>query len=1251
MYTFFVAKKDEFDNESKKLFFDLKDNLGIAGIESVRQLNRYDIKGVSPEDCGKAAGLILAEAQTDEIYTRVVPGQFGKYCFGVRYLPVQFDQRADSAIACIKLLTGSDQVEVVSSKVIFLDGDISEEDFKRIKSYCINPVDSCEISLETAPAFGVGGGGPGAPEVLAGFISKSRGELETLVSEMGLAMAVEDLEFCQAYFKRDENRNPTVTEIRVIDTYWSDHCRHTTFAANLKLLKIEKGLFSEKIQAAYDDYIKTRRDVYGEAAESRPLCLMDIATIGMKYLRREGYLEDLDESEEVNACGIKIDVETDGMIEPWVLMFKNETHNHPTEIEPFGGAATCIGGAIRDPLAGRGYVFGAMRITGSADPRVSVGKTPKGKLPQRKITRGALDGFSSYGNQIGLATGKVKEFYHPGFAAKRLECGAVLGAAPLRYIRRETPEEGDVVVLVGGRTGKDGIGGATGSSKNHDEKSLESGGSEVQKGNAVTERKIQRFFRSGGVTRLIKRCNDFGAGGVAVAVGELCPGLDIDLDKVPLKYQGLDATEIAISESQERMAVVVEEQDLNLFLELARAENLEAAKIADVTSSNRLRIFFRGQLAVDLSRSFLDTSGVRQDADVIITAEKEAPYFEQKEYTSLEQLFINTMTDLNNCSSRGMTEQFDATIGAGTVIHPLGGKYQASENDALVIKLPIKHGNSTDTAAYMACGCNPDLMEYSPYLGAQYAVIESLAKIAASGANSKMARLSFQEYFEKMGKAPERWGKPAAALLGALEAQKKLRCAAIGGKDSMSGSFNELDVPPTLISFAVAPGKASLALSQDIKPKEDTKLVLVSHVPSKDGAPDYANIRENLELIYRLARDRRLYAAASVGSGGLVKALANMCYGNHMGVKINHKVKKNALTQETYGSFVVQIDKNISIQGSRVYTLGEVIPEFEIRLDKERVNLETVQKADYAALESVFPTKAELPESAKPEIKDIIYRRGPLYTPGYISGHPRVLIPAFPGTNCEYDMRRRFKMAGGDPDVFVFRNITPKDIDESIYALEKMIRSCKILALPGGFSLGDEPDGSAKFIAAVFRNERVNDAVNDLLQNRDGLVIGICNGFQALIKLGLVPYGTVVEPSESGPTLTFNAIGRHLARYVSTKIVSNLSPWLASAECEKVYSVPVSHGEGRLVISPEDYRLLLKNGQVATVYTDFEGNPSYDIGFNPNGSYYAIEGITSPDGRVFGKMAHSERIGENVCKNIPGLKDQKIFEAGIAYFR
>ena len=1249
--TLYVFKKQAFDHESRGLFFDLRENLGISGIQEVKCANRYDMDGLNQETFDKAASLILSEVQVDEVYTSIPASALEGRCFAYRYLPAQFDQRADSAIACIKLLASDSNPAVVSSKVIFLRGNISDSDFERIKAYCINPVDSCEMDVHAPAAFGMSEGDPQMPQVLDEFNALDQAGIEAFVQDMGLAMTAEDLAFCQAYFRDTEGRCPTLTEIRVIDTYWSDHCRHTTFATRLNNIKIVDGPLSGKIKAAYDKYRSCRREVYGEKEPSRDQCLMDLATIGMKYLRGQGLLPDLDVSDEINACGIHIDVDIDGETEPWILMFKNETHNHPTEIEPFGGAATCIGGAIRDPLSGRSFVFGAMRVTGSGDPRQRVEETLEGKLPQRKITTGAMKGYSSYGNQIGLATGKVKEFYHPGFVAKRMECGAVLGGVPTAQVRRETPVAGDVVVLLGGRTGKDGIGGATGSSKDHNEKSLETGGSEVQKGNAVTERKIQRFMRNPKVARLIKRCNDFGAGGVAVAIGELADGLDINLDAVPLKYKGLDATEITISESQERMAMVIEAQDLDEFLVLAHGENMEAAKVADVTGTGRMRIYYKGVAAVDLARSFLDTNGVTQNADaVILPPEKENYFYIEDSEASLEEMFLTTMTGLNNCSQRGMTEQFDGTIGAGSVLHPLGGKYQGTESDALVMKMPVLRGE-TDTVAMMSYGYNPYLMSYSPYLGAQYAVVESIARLVACGADYRRARLSFQEYFERLGQDPRRWGKPLGALLGALEAQTALDCAAIGGKDSMSGSFNDLDVPPTLISFAVAPGTADCTVSQEIKPQKGGKLYLIEHRIHEDGTPDYEGLRRNFAFIHRLVGKGKAHAVMSVGAGGLVKALANMCYGNRCGVHLSGYLDKALLQKELYGSFVVQVTEMGSFLGLPAIELGDVVEDFAVTLRDAWVDLHKVQAADYATLEGIFPTQIK-EKAPRPPIKDTVFvRTSYSKSAAVISGKPKVLLPAFPGTNCEYDMARRFEMAGADAEIFVFKNTFPGDIEASLLAMERKIKESQMLALSGGFSLGDEPDGSAKFITAVFRNERIKAAVEEFLHTQDGLMLGICNGFQALIKLGLCPYGEMLEPTADSPTLTFNTLGRHTARYVHTKVASNLSPWLSRSLTGGVYTVPVSHGEGRVVMGQEDYDRLIENGQIATVYTDADGTPSYDLEHNPNGSYYAIEGITSPDGRIYGKMAHSERIGRHIGKNIPGEHDQKLFEAGVDYFR
>lgn len=1259
--TIFVTKKQTFDHESKTTLHDLREQLGMNALTDVKVINRYDFLDLPQAVLEEAVPLILSEVQVDDVFNQFPEIKENQRVFGVRYLPAQYDQRSDSALACIKLLMNNCHAIAVSSKVFLLSGDLTDEMFEKIKNYVINPVDSCEISLTETPTFSVELPEAGLPETIDGFCQESVKALEVRRQTMGLAMTLDDLQFCQTYFRDTEHRDPTETEIRVIDTYWSDHCRHTTFGTSFEELAIEEGPLAREVGAIWQEYLKAREEYYGEKLSERPVTLMDMATLGAKVLKSYGFLSDVDESEEINACGIHITVDVDGMDELWLLLFKNETHNHPTEIEPFGGAATCIGGAIRDPLSGRGYVFGAMRVTGSANPLESVSETLKGKLPQRKITTGALSGFSSYGNQIGLATGKVKEFYHPGFKAKRMECGAVLGAVPMNQVRREEPTPGDLVVLLGGRTGKDGIGGATGSSKDHTVDSLATGGSEVQKGNPVTERKIQRFMRNPEVTKRIKRCNDFGAGGVAVAIGELCPGLDINLDKVPLKYKNLNATEITISESQERMVMVVEKSDLDRFLELAAEENLEATYVADVTDTNRLRIYFKGAAAVDISRAFLDTNGAPQSTKVRILAPTGPTYFDQvRNFAArdLKSTFEGAVTTLNTAMNRGMVEQFDGSIGACTVIAPLGGKNRRTENDALVMKIPLIQGE-TDTAAFMAYGYNPFLSEYSPFLGSQYAVLESLARLVSTGGQWRKARLSFQEYFEKLRDEPARWGKPTAALLGSLKAQWAMQVGSIGGKDSMSGSFEELDVPPTLVSFAVAPGSASKAVGQEILSERGGSLFYIPLRPNKEGMPDYEKAAAIFDAVEAGLRSGEIVAAQTISMGGAAKAIANMCYGNGAGVTFTGETDAYdaqlgtfLLREEWIGSFVVQVI-NPAFLGrvEEIVKMGDVTGDGVIRHDNESFIISELLEKEEAVFEPIFPKKAEVPANFAKPIEDSLYTASEnRFHAGSAIGSPKALILTFPGTNCEYDMQKQLKQAGATPDIFVFKNIHPGDVEKSIESISKKIRESQMLILPGGFSLGDEPDGSAKFITAVLRNASVAEAINDLIHVRDGLVLGICNGFQALIKVGLVPFGEIIPPEEHNPTLTFNTIGRHVAGYVNTKVVSKKSPWLQNATLGGVYTVPVSHGEGRLVVSPESYQSLLANGQISSLYTTPDGQPSYEIDVNPNGSSYAIEGLLSPDGHVFGKMAHSERIGNQIGKNIPGEKDMQLFRSGVEYF-
>lgn len=1260
IYRVFVEKKPNYNVESEKLLEDLNVNLGILGLHSLRIISRYDISGISETEYNNSRNTILSEPTVDYVYDEELEINENQRVFAIEYLPGQYDQRADSAAQCIQMLTQSERPEVATAKVIMLQGEISEDEFQRIKEYCINSIDSREASIKKPENLHVEVKQAEDVKILDGFIYMDDNKLQCFMEEQGLAMNFEDLKFCVLYFRDIEKRNPTITEIKVIDTYWSDHCRHTTFNTNIKNINIEEGKFSTPIKKAYEDYLKVRSRVYEE--KPKDLCLMDLAVIGMKELRKNGKLADLDVSEEINACSIVVDADINNKTEKWLIMFKNETHNHPTEIEPFGGAATCLGGAIRDPLSGRSYVYQAMRVTGSGDPRTKVEDTIKGKLPQRKITLEAAHGYSSYGNQIGLATGQVSEIYDEGYTAKRMEVGAVIAAAPYKNVVREVPAPKDLIILLGGRTGRDGCGGATGSSKAHKEDSILVSGAEVQKGNPITERKIQRLFRNPEVTIMIKRCNDFGAGGVSVAIGELAEGLSIDLDKVPKKYEGLDGTELAISESQERMAVVVDKKNVKAFITYAENENLEAIVVAEVTEEKRLTMQWKGKTIVDLSREFLDTNGVKQNIDVKVASAADENYFEAllkqklENEKSIKELWISNLRDLNVCSQKGLAQRFDSTIGAGTVIMPFGGKYQSTPSEAMVAKLPVLSGDTT-TGTIMTYGYNPKLSTWSPFHGAMYAVIESVAKVVAAGGNYKKIRLTFQEYFERLGKDPYKWGKPFSALLGALYAQREFEIAAIGGKDSMSGTFNELNVPPTLVSFAVDVVDVNKVISPEFK-KTNSVVVLVSAKRGEDGIPDLQELKANYELINKMINSEKILSAHTIRQGGLVEAISKMCFGNKIGFKFALNISKETLFDANYGSIALEIDENTEIseyfQGANNKIIGYTQDSSVIEVHGVEINIEEALKAFEEPLEKVFATKIKNSE-AKEQIIQCDEKKkiniDSLKSSTIKIAKPRIFIPVFPGTNCEYDSAKAFEKAGGIVETLVIKNLTPRHIEESIENIVRCISKSQIVMLPGGFSAGDEPDGSGKFIATAFRNSRVQEALNDLLKNRDGLMLGICNGFQALIKLGLVPFGEIGEINENSPTLTYNEIGRHVSSMVQTKVVSNLSPWLSNLKIGDTHTIPVSHGEGRFVASEEVIKKLFDRGQVATQYVDFNGNPSCDINFNPNGSMHAIEGITSEDGRVFGKMGHSERVGANIAKNIFGEKDQKIFEAGVNYYK
>lgn len=1247
----FVEKRKGFDVEAVNLLADLKQNLGIKNAEAVRIINRYDISGLDGESFEKAKNTILSETNADTVYDEKISIGDEFKVFAMEYLPGQYDQRADSAAQCVQLLTQGERPQVVTAKVIAVSGNISDTDFKKIKDYLINPVESRLASFEKPESLDMKANVPDNVAVIKGFTVWNDEEMEKYYSSMGFAMTLSDLKFCRDYFRDEEHRDPTVTELRVIDTYWSDHCRHTTFLTRLEKIEIEKGALSEAIENALKEYYSARDEIYGKDTK-RDVSLMDMAIIGMKLLRKRGLIPDLDVSDEINACSIEVPVTIDGKTEKWLVQFKNETHNHPTEIEPFGGAATCLGGAIRDPLSGRAYVYQAMRVTGSGDPTLPFEKTMKGKLPSRKITTGAAQGYSSYGNQIGLATGQVTELYDMGYAAKRLEIGAVIGASPKENIVRGVPSEGDIIVLLGGRTGRDGCGGATGSSKAHTLESIETCGAEVQKGNPPTERKIQRLFRNEKAAKMIKRCNDFGAGGVCVAIGELADGLDIDLDKVRKKYDGLDGTELAISESQERMAVVLDKSDVDAFIALAGEENLEAYPVAIVAKNPRLTMKWRGDVIVSLSREFLNTNGVTQVATSYITAPDADNCYRTSVPKALEGLdtktaFKKNLSRLECCSQRGLVERFDASIGAATVMMPFGGKTQLTPEDAMAAKLPLLKGE-TDDATAMSYGYIPGISRWSPFHGAAYAVAESLSKLAAIGADPLTSRLTFQEYFERLHEVPSRWGKPTAALLGALTAQINMGIPSIGGKDSMSGSFEDLDVPPTLVSFAVAMTKASKTISAEFK-KSGSKVVYIPLPEDKaTGLPAWEELKKVYKAIYALANDGKILAASVVREGGAAATVARMSFGNKIGFEFKNELTAKELFAPLSGSFVVELADDAEISDILYYDLGTTVDAETITVNGETLTIDELIEEWNFKLEGVFPTKSYCPANEQ-EIP--LYTERNTSSPVIKTAKPKVFIPVFPGTNCEIDTARAFEKAGAEPKLLIVKNLTPAAIEETISEMVKLIDDAQMVMLPGGFSGGDEPDGSGKFIATTFRNPRVSEAVARLLNQRDGLMLGICNGFQALIKLGLVPYGEIRELKADDPTLTFNTIGRHISHMAYTRVTSTKSPWFSSVNAGDVFSVPISHGEGRFVVSDEMLQKLIANGQIATQYVDLNGKQADTIEFNPNGSVCAIEGITSPDGRVLGKMGHSERKGDNLYKNVPFEKDQKIFESGVKYFK
>jgi phosphoribosylformylglycinamidine synthase len=1222
----YAEKKEGFNVAAKAMCQDLKENLNIVGLKKVRIFVRYDIYGVTEEQFNKAKFVVFSEPMQDYLYMETLDGIKGlnkNRMFAVEFLPGQYDQRADSAAQCMQIITEDERPLVKTAVVYFFEGDISDSEFSEIKAYQINPVEAREASLEKPKTLIDAILEPHDVEIITGFINFSETQLVAMLSDY--AMDLDDIKFCQKYFKETENRDPSLTELKMIDTYWSDHCRHTTFATQLTDVEI----LDKTVKAVYDDYLNARKTLN---RENKPLCLMDLATIAAKELRNEGYLTNMDISDEINACSIEVDADIDGKLEKYLIMFKNETHNHPTEIEPFGGAATCLGGCIRDPLSGRAFVYQAMRITGSGDPRKSLKETLEGKLPQRKISKTAAAGYSSYGNQIGLSTGLVREIYNEGYVAKRLEIGAVVGATPKENVRREEPKAGDKIILLGGKTGRDGCGGATGSSKAHTMESLETCGAEVQKGNPPEERKIQRLMRNKAVTTLIKRCNDFGAGGVSVAIGELCDGLIINLDNIPKKYEGLDGTELAISESQERMAVVVEPEKVDEFIKYANEENLEATQVADVTDTNRLQMLWRGKKIVDLSRDFLNSNG----ASKYMSAKINEINFENAlngEFASFEQM----LSDLNICSQKGLIENFDSTIGAGTVLMPFGGKYEQTPEDVMAAKIPILNGD-TNTATLMSYGYNPSLSFISPFHGAFYAVIESVSRIIASGAKLSDTSLTLQEYFEKLRQDSIRWGKPLSALLGAYLAQKSLKIAAIGGKDSMSGSFNELDVPPTLVSFAIAPTTSDKIISREMK-KTSSNVYLVETSVLENGLIDIGDYLKNVHFIEKNIENKTILSASAISYGGIAEAVLKMLFGN----KIGFIFERNDIFKKLYGSFVIETQKILDLP-----LIGKTNENNYILYNNEKYNINDLIDKFEKPLSKVFRINAD---TTSDKIEKYEYNNINLIKSKEKFAKPTVFIPTFPGTNCEYDTARVFEKAGANSNVFVFKNLTINMLEESIDEIAKNIKKAQIIMIPGGFSGGDEPDGSGKFISAVFRNEKIKEEINNLLYKRDGLMLGICNGFQALIKLGLVPYGEILEPSEAWATLTFNTITRHISTMVDVKVTSNLSPWLSNVSVGDVFKTPISHGEGRFTAPKEVLDMLIKNGQIATQYVDFNKQPTYDTKFNPNGSLYAIEGITSKCGRIFGKMGHSERISKDLYKNIEGNYDMKLFESGISYFK
>ena len=1229
VYRIYVEKKPRFAVDGGAVLADLNVALGIKTVENVRIINRYDCEKLPKENFEAAVPTVFSEPPVDEVYYELPKPAADERMFAVEFLPGQFDQRADSAAQCIQMLCPGERPVVKYAKIYVLKGKISDDEFARIKHYLINAVESRECGFDKYDTLEVKYTIPTSVETLTGFINKTDAELADFVVHYGLAMDNDDIKFCQDYFK-SEHRDPTITEIRMIDTYWSDHCRHTTFGTIIDNADIKPSYIA-------DTYAEYKADRHELGRDNKPLCLMDIATLAAKKLKKDGILKDLDESEEINACSVRIKVDVDGRDEDWLLMFKNETHNHPTEIEPFGGAATCLGGAIRDPLSGRSYVYQAMRVTGASDPLLPVEKTIKGKLPPRKITTTAAAGYSSYGNQIGLATGHVAEIYHPGYMAKRMEIGAVIGAAPAENVRRERPAPGDIIILLGGRTGRDGCGGATGSSKAHSIQSLDTCGAEVQKGNAPEERKLQRLFRNPEATKLIKRCNDFGAGGVSVAIGELADGLEIDLNAVPKKYDGLDGTELAISESQERMAVVVAPEDADKFRALASKENLESTPVAVVKSEPRLRMNWNGRTIVDISREFLNSNGAEKHTDVAVPDVK-VSYSTGRKNTSAD--WEGMVTDLNICSQRGLVQRFDSTIGGATVLMPFSGKTQQTPVQAMAAKLPVLNAK-TDTTSIMAWGFDPAVSTQSPYHGAVCAVVESIAKVVAAGGTYEHCWLTFQEYFERTQGKPERWGKPFAALLGAYRAQLEIGCGAIGGKDSMSGTFEHIDVPPTLVSFAVSTAKAPDVISAEFK-AAGHKIGYIAPKYDENGLPVFDSVKEVFRTVEKLIKDKKAVSVWSIAHGGVAEGIFKMSLGNQIGAKLD-KLTDEELFTPVYGAFIMELTG----EADGVKTIGETVADYTITSGDVKLDVASLEKKWDGVLEPIF--KAQLPEKPAPE--KISYTGGcELKHSSVKVAKPRVLIPVFPGTNCEYDMANAFNRYGGDSEIFVIRNLSAQDMEDSVSEFTKHIENSQIIAIPGGFSGGDEPEGSAKFINAFFRNPKIKDAVESMLYARDGLMIGICNGFQALIKLGLVPFGKIVPLTAESPTLTYNTIGRHQSQLTLTRICTNKSPWLSCCNVGDIHNIPISHGEGRFVAPESVIKQLIANGQVATQYVDLSGNPTMDVAFNPNSSMYAIEGIISPDGRVLGKMGHTERLTDNVAKNVSGNKEQLLFKGGVDYF-